>query len=192
MSTIVCCAKAKSFQSAVIRGISSCQTKSNAVLQAVNLSNQKSSNGRPHPYQHSAKRNFRSSAAICKKKSFYDVLGVSQSATKEEIKSKYREMAKKCHPDLNRDDKNAEKKFREITEAYEVLESDSKRQTYDNYGHEGVEVCISSIRATDVSSLVMEYRTFIVHTARTLYSSMTISTIFLFDCNGRVVYYIER
>ena len=101
-------------------------------------------------------------------------------------------MAKKCHPDLNRDDKNAEKKFREITEAYEVLESDSKRQTYDNYGHEGVEVCISSIRATDVSSLVMEYRTFIVHTARTLYSSMAISTIFLFDCNGRVVYYIER
>lgn len=88
-------------------------------------------------------RTFRSTAAICKKKSFYDVLGVTQSASKEEIKSKYREMAKKCHPDLNRDDKNAEKKFREITEAYEVLESDIKRQQYDAYGGEGTEVSFS-------------------------------------------------
>ena len=77
-----------------------------------------------------------------RKKSFYDVLGVTQSATKEEIKSKYREMAKKCHPDLNQDDKNAEKKFREITEAYEVLESDSKRQQYDAYGGQGTDVSL--------------------------------------------------
>ena len=79
------------------------------------------------------RRTYRSSA-ICNKKNFYDVLGVKKSATKEEIKSKYRDMAKKCHPDLNKDDKNAAVKFRELSEAYEVLENDSKRQMYDTYG----------------------------------------------------------
>ena len=49
-------------------------------------------------------------------------------------------MAKKCHPDLNRDDKGAEERFKEITAAYEVLENDGKRQTYDNFGVDGVEV----------------------------------------------------
>lgn len=142
MSSIGWCLKSRSFQHAIRRGISSCQMQGYSGFHAVNLSSHKSSNWNTYPCQQSTKRSFRSSSAVCKKKSFYDVLGVSQSATKEEIKSKYREMAKKCHPDLNKDDKNAEKKFREITEAYEVLESDSKRQTYDNYGHEGVEVCI--------------------------------------------------
>lgn len=65
---------------------------------------------------------------------------MTKSATKEEIKTKYREMAKKCHPDLNRDDKGAEERFKEITAAYEVLENDGKRQTYDNFGVDGVEV----------------------------------------------------
>ena len=81
-----------------------------------------------------SKRYFRSSAASRNKKNFYSVLGVPKSATKEEIKSKYRELAKKCHPDLNKDDKNAANKFRELSEAYEVLEDDSKRQMYDTYG----------------------------------------------------------
>ena len=145
MSAIGWCTKSRSFQNAFRRGISSCQTQSNSAFHAVNLSCHVSSNWTTYHCQLSARRSFRSSSALCKKKSFYEVLGVSQSATKEEIKAKYREMAKKCHPDLNRDDKNAEKKFREITEAYEVLESDSRRQTYDNYGHEGVEVCICCI-----------------------------------------------
>ena len=91
-------------------------------------------------FQRTTCRLFRSSAVLLKKKSYYDVLGVNKLATKEEIKAKYREMAKKCHPDLNRDDKSAEEKFKEITAAYEVLENDAKRQTYDNYGIDGVEV----------------------------------------------------
>ena len=84
-------------------------------------------------------RSFRSSAASRDKKNYYDVLGVPKSATKEQIKSKYRDLAKKCHPDLNKDDKNAATKFRELSEAYEVLENDSKRQNYDTYGSAGVD-----------------------------------------------------
>ena len=104
-------------------------------------------------FQRTTRRQFRSSAVALKKKSYYDVLGVSKSATKEEIKSKYREMAKKCHPDLNRDDKSAEEKFKEITAAYEVLENDARRQTYDNYGIDGVEVKLSLFLLHEAQSL---------------------------------------
>lgn len=64
----------------------------------------------------------------------YTALGLKRSATKDEIKSKYRELAKKYHPDLNKNDKNASEKFKEISAAYEILEDDQKRAKYDNYG----------------------------------------------------------
>lgn len=91
-------------------------------------------------FQCPSTRTFRGSAVASKKKSYYEILGVSKTASKEEIKASYRDLAKKCHPDLNRDDKNAEEKFREITSAYEVLENDGKRQTYDRHGVDGLEV----------------------------------------------------
>ena len=74
------------------------------------------------------------SSATRKNKNFYDILGVPKSASKEDIKSKYRQLAKKHHPDMNKNDKNAANKFREITEAYEVLEDDKKRSQYDQFG----------------------------------------------------------
>lgn len=70
---------------------------------------------------------------------YYEILGVSKDATDEEIKSSYRNLAKKYHPDLNPDNiEEAEEKFKEATEAYEVLSDPSKRQRYDLLGHGGV------------------------------------------------------
>jgi molecular chaperone DnaJ len=83
-------------------------------------------------------RSYRSSG-VQEKKDYYAVLGVPKTATKEEIKKKFRELAKKYHPDLNKDDKSAAKKFQEVSEAYEVLESDEKRKNYDTFGHAGVD-----------------------------------------------------
>ncbi|CAH0475914.1 unnamed protein product [Peronospora belbahrii] len=73
------------------------------------------------------------------KRDFYDVLGVSRDASKNDIKKKYYQMAKKYHPDTNKADPNAAKKFAEATEAWEILGDDDKRQKYDAYGHAGVD-----------------------------------------------------
>lgn len=68
------------------------------------------------------------------KRDLYDVLGVSRDASDKEIKRAYRKLSKKYHPDLN-DSPDAEDKFKEVTEAYEVLSDDQKRAAYDQYGH---------------------------------------------------------
>ena len=78
------------------------------------------------------------------KKDYYDVLGVSKSASKDELKKAYRKLAMKYHPDRNPDDSQAAEKFKELSEAYEILSDDQKRQTYDNFGHEGVNSSFSS------------------------------------------------
>lgn len=72
------------------------------------------------------------------KRDYYEVLGVSKNASDGEIKKAYRKMAMKYHPDKNEDDPEAEKKFKEASEAYEVLGDDQKRQKYDQFGHRGV------------------------------------------------------
>jgi molecular chaperone DnaJ len=69
----------------------------------------------------------------------YDILGVGKSAEKSEVKKAYYKLAKKCHPDTNKDDPEAAKKFNEITAAYEVLADDDQRTRYDQFGHAGVD-----------------------------------------------------
>lgn len=72
------------------------------------------------------------------KRDYYEVLGVSRDAPAEEIKKAFRKLAMKFHPDANPDDQNAEEKFKEIAEAYEILSDTDKRAQYDRFGHAGV------------------------------------------------------
>ncbi len=72
------------------------------------------------------------------KREYYEVLGVSKTATKDEIKKAYRKLALQFHPDKNPDNKDAEEHFKEVNEAYEVLSNDDKRRRYDQFGHAGV------------------------------------------------------
>ena len=66
---------------------------------------------------------------------YYDILGLSKSASDSEIKSSYRKLAMKYHPDRNPGDKKAEEKFKEISESYEILKDPQKKAAYDQYGH---------------------------------------------------------
>lgn len=73
------------------------------------------------------------------KRDYYEVLGIQKGATDDEVKKAYRQMAKKYHPDLNPGDKEAEAKFKEVNEAYEVISDKEKRARYDQFGHAGVD-----------------------------------------------------
>ena len=73
-----------------------------------------------------------------KKRDYYEVLGVEKNASAQEIKKAYRQKAVQFHPDKNPGDKDAEEKFKEAAEAYEVLSNEEKRARYDRFGHEGM------------------------------------------------------
>lgn len=73
------------------------------------------------------------------KRDYYEVLGVSRGSSKDEVKKAYRKLARQYHPDVSSEEKEvAEERFKEVSEAYEVLSDDDKRKMYDAYGHEGV------------------------------------------------------
>ena len=73
------------------------------------------------------------------KRDYYEVMGVPKNASDDDIKKAFRKLAKQYHPDLNPGDKEAEAKFKEVNEAYEVLSDKSKRSRYDQFGHAGVD-----------------------------------------------------
>ena len=72
------------------------------------------------------------------KRDYYEVIGVSKNADQSEIKKAYRRLAKKYHPDVNDSDHDAEEKFKEVNEAYEVLSDENKKAQYDRFGHAGM------------------------------------------------------
>ena len=76
---------------------------------------------------------------LAEKRDYYEVLGVSKGASDDEIKKAFRKMSKKYHPDLNPNNKEAEKKFKEVNEAYQVLSDPEKKSKYDQFGHAGVD-----------------------------------------------------
>ena len=69
------------------------------------------------------------------KRDYYEVLGIDKSASEKELKSAYRKLAKKYHPDANPGDKQSEEKFKELSEAYDILKDPEKRKLYDKFGH---------------------------------------------------------
>ena len=74
---------------------------------------------------------------MAEKRDYYEVLGVAKNAEAAEIKKAYRKLALQYHPDRNPGDKEAEEKFKEAAEAYDVLSNEEKRRRYDQFGHAG-------------------------------------------------------
>lgn len=80
------------------------------------------------------------------KRDYYEILGVQSGATEQDLKAAFRKTAKDCHPDVSHGDKNAEQKFKELNEAYEVLKDPQKRAAYDRFGHAAFDGSIGGAR----------------------------------------------
>ena len=89
------------------------------------------------------------------KRDYYEVLGISRSADKDAIKKAYRKMAKKYHPDSNAGNPDAEEKFKEVTEAYNVLSDPEKKKLYDQFGHAAFEEVLDMVKVALIETAVL-------------------------------------
>ena len=94
---------------------------------------------------------------MAEKRDYYEVLEVTKTATVEEIKKAYRKKAIQYHPDKNPGDKEAEEKFKEAAEAYDVLSNPDKRSRYDQFGHAGVSGAAGIAKLPNLAALQSEY-----------------------------------
>jgi molecular chaperone DnaJ len=94
---------------------------------------------------------------MASKKDYYDILGVQRSANPDEIKKAYRKLALKYHPDRNPNNKEAEERFKEAAEAYEVLSDQDKRRKYDQFGHDGLRPGMDFHPFTDINDIFSNF-----------------------------------
>lgn len=94
---------------------------------------------------------------MANQRDYYEVLGVNKQASHDEIKKSYRKLAIRYHPDKNQNNSEAEYKFKEATEAYEVLGNEEKRKLYDNYGFDGVNASFQASGGHDFSNIFREF-----------------------------------
>src|SRR5438105_12591576 len=92
--------------------------------------------------------------AAAPQKDLYEILGVSRTADKEEIKKKFKKLARQLHPDVNPGDKSAERRFKEINAAHAVLSDDEKRKLYDEFGDIALQTGFDSKRAREYRDAV--------------------------------------
>ena len=92
------------------------------------------------------------------KRDCYELLGLARSASADEIKKAYRKLARKFHPDVNKNDPSSEAKFKEVQEAYDALTDEKKRATYDQFGHAGVDSAAAARAAARRASITARSR----------------------------------
>src|SRR6202041_1887146 len=92
----------------------------------------------PTPTPRARRRSLPSMSRASTPRDPYEVLGVAREASEQEVKKSFRRLARELHPDVNAHDPQAEEKFKEAAEAYEILSDPERRATYDRYGHEGL------------------------------------------------------
>jgi len=91
------------------------------------------------------------------KRDYYEVLDLPRSAAADDIKKAYRKLARRHHPDLNRNDPSAEGRFKEVQEAYDILADDKKRETYDQFGHAGDDSANAEFGDVDVGDIFTSF-----------------------------------
>ncbi|XP_051175966.1 protein tumorous imaginal discs, mitochondrial-like isoform X1 [Leptopilina boulardi] len=131
---LITCSKSNKLGSGILQRCNSCQRYFATIALGDDVWNRQKLEKYPIGKFTQQKREFHVTNRLLKKRDYYEILGVSRNSSAKDIKKAYYQLAKKYHPDTNKDDPNASKKFQEVSVAYEVLSDDAKRKEYDAWG----------------------------------------------------------